>query len=472
MSDDDTTSAGPRLLGPAEVRSLAGGSDLRPTKQRGQNFVIDPNTVRRIVRRRRGRRRRRRRGGRARARVADPRAARRGRRVRRGRGRPGARAALPATVAERAPGHAERFDVVEADALRVAELPGPPPTALVANLPYNVVRAGAAAPARPAAVAAARAGHGAGRGRRPARRAARVADLRRPVGQGGLVRRGPRGPARSAARSSGPPRTSTPAWSPGSAATRRRHAASAPRSSPSSTPRSPSAARPCARRSPAGRPARWPTRRWRRRRRPAGPRRAAGRRRLRPDRRGARDDARCRRVPVARRRWRRRDRRGPRPRPRPRSTSTSASARSRDDGYHPLATVYQAVGAVRRGHGAPAADADASRRPASGVDVTDVPADGTNLALRAVAAAGRAPPASTTRVADARPQAASRSPAGWPAAAPTPRPRWWRCDALFGLRHRRARSCSQLAAELGSDVPFCLSAAPRSARARRAGRRR
>src|SRR6478609_154167 len=43
-------SAGPRLLGPAEVRSLAADLDLRPTKQRGQNFVIDANTVRRIVR--------------------------------------------------------------------------------------------------------------------------------------------------------------------------------------------------------------------------------------------------------------------------------------------------------------------------------------------------------------------------------------------------------------------------------------
>ncbi|HYH33645.1 MAG TPA: 16S rRNA (adenine(1518)-N(6)/adenine(1519)-N(6))-dimethyltransferase, partial [Nocardioides sp.] len=45
-----TSPAGPRLLGPAEVRSLAAELDLRPTKQRGQNFVIDPNTVRRIVR--------------------------------------------------------------------------------------------------------------------------------------------------------------------------------------------------------------------------------------------------------------------------------------------------------------------------------------------------------------------------------------------------------------------------------------
>jgi len=38
------------LLGPAEVRALAMQLGLRPTKQRGQNFVIDPNTVRRIVR--------------------------------------------------------------------------------------------------------------------------------------------------------------------------------------------------------------------------------------------------------------------------------------------------------------------------------------------------------------------------------------------------------------------------------------
>jgi len=37
------------LLGPAEVRALAAHLGLRPTKQRGQNFVIDPNTVRRIV---------------------------------------------------------------------------------------------------------------------------------------------------------------------------------------------------------------------------------------------------------------------------------------------------------------------------------------------------------------------------------------------------------------------------------------
>src|SRR3954471_7935730 len=38
------------LLGAADVRRLAAELDLRPTKQRGQNFVIDANTVRRIVR--------------------------------------------------------------------------------------------------------------------------------------------------------------------------------------------------------------------------------------------------------------------------------------------------------------------------------------------------------------------------------------------------------------------------------------
>jgi len=47
-------------------------------------------------------------------------------------------ARLPVTVAERAPGYADRLAVVTADAMRVDALPGLPPTALVANLPYNV----------------------------------------------------------------------------------------------------------------------------------------------------------------------------------------------------------------------------------------------------------------------------------------------------------------------------------------------
>jgi len=39
----------PALLGPAEIRALAERLGVRPTKQLGQNFVIDPNTIRRIV---------------------------------------------------------------------------------------------------------------------------------------------------------------------------------------------------------------------------------------------------------------------------------------------------------------------------------------------------------------------------------------------------------------------------------------
>ena len=133
-----TSSAGPRLLGPAEVRSLAAQLDLRPTKQRGQNFVIDPNTVRRIVRES---------GITDRDVVIE---------VGPGLGSltlallevaqrvvaievdPALAARLPATIAEFAPAHADRCEVLHADALRIDAVPGPPPTALVANLPYNV----------------------------------------------------------------------------------------------------------------------------------------------------------------------------------------------------------------------------------------------------------------------------------------------------------------------------------------------
>lgn len=128
----------PRLLGAADVRRLAEACGIRPTKQRGQNFVIDGNTVRRIVRT----------SGvgpedvvlevgpglgsltlgllEASSRVVaieiDNVLA----------------GALPATIAEFAPDHVDNFEVVLADAMRITEIPGPPPTALVANLPYNV----------------------------------------------------------------------------------------------------------------------------------------------------------------------------------------------------------------------------------------------------------------------------------------------------------------------------------------------
>ena len=138
VSEPDDFSAGPRFLGPAEVRSLAAALGLRPTKQRGQNFVIYANTVRRIVRDA---------GvdgddvvlevgpGLGSLTLALLAVARRVVAV---EVDPALAAALPATIASYAPGQADHFEVVQGDAMRVEDLPGPAPTALVANLPYNV----------------------------------------------------------------------------------------------------------------------------------------------------------------------------------------------------------------------------------------------------------------------------------------------------------------------------------------------
>ena len=38
------------LLGAADIRRIAADAGISPTKKFGQNFVIDPGTVRRIVR--------------------------------------------------------------------------------------------------------------------------------------------------------------------------------------------------------------------------------------------------------------------------------------------------------------------------------------------------------------------------------------------------------------------------------------
>jgi 16S rRNA (adenine1518-N6/adenine1519-N6)-dimethyltransferase len=126
------------LLRAGEVRALAAELGLRPSKARGQNFVIDPNTVRRIVRT-------------AALRPEDVVLE-----VGPGLGSltlgllaaaahvtaveidPQLATALPATVTARRPDLAGRLTVVTADALRLSELPGPAPSALVANLPYNV----------------------------------------------------------------------------------------------------------------------------------------------------------------------------------------------------------------------------------------------------------------------------------------------------------------------------------------------
>lgn len=126
------------LLDARSVRELAAKLELRPTKQRGQNFVIDGNTVRRIVK--------------AAELSGDDVALEIGpglgslslgllevaRHVTVVEIEDSLAAQLPLTVAERMPGRADRLDVVHADALRVTELPGPAPTTVVANLPYNV----------------------------------------------------------------------------------------------------------------------------------------------------------------------------------------------------------------------------------------------------------------------------------------------------------------------------------------------
>jgi 16S rRNA (adenine1518-N6/adenine1519-N6)-dimethyltransferase len=126
------------LLDPRTIRSLAAELDLRPTKQRGQNFVHDANTVRRIVA--------------ASGIGADDVVLEIG---------PGLgsltlgllevaqavvaveiesslAARLPRTAFERLPERASRLRVIEADALAVDSVPDPQPTAVVANLPYNV----------------------------------------------------------------------------------------------------------------------------------------------------------------------------------------------------------------------------------------------------------------------------------------------------------------------------------------------
>ncbi|GLU46924.1 16S rRNA (adenine(1518)-N(6)/adenine(1519)-N(6))-dimethyltransferase RsmA [Nocardiopsis ansamitocini] len=136
MTDSDSAEA--RLLTPVDVRRLAERLGVRPTKTLGQNFVIDAGTVRRIVR--------------VSGVGSDDVVVEVGpglgsltlallphvRRVTAVEIDTALAAALPATVAAHAPGLADRLDVVTADALRVTELPGPAPTALVANLPYNI----------------------------------------------------------------------------------------------------------------------------------------------------------------------------------------------------------------------------------------------------------------------------------------------------------------------------------------------
>ena len=132
-----------RLLGAGDIRGLAGRLDVRPTKRLGQNFVVEPGTVRQI------------------AALAAPRAGDLILEVGPGLGSltlalleaavdagdarlvaveidPVLAAELPKTIADRAAEFAGLVDVVAADALTVGEASVGQPTVLAANLPYNV----------------------------------------------------------------------------------------------------------------------------------------------------------------------------------------------------------------------------------------------------------------------------------------------------------------------------------------------
>ena len=160
-----------RLLGAGDIRAIAGRLGVRPTKKLGQNFVVEPGTVRQIA-------------ALAAVRPGDVilevgpglgsltlalleavvaaagpmvtdgvcgAAVRDGAQVPVGPGLipvrlvaveidPVLAGELPRTIAERAPALADRVTVLAADALAVGEqeLGAPAPTVLAANLPYNV----------------------------------------------------------------------------------------------------------------------------------------------------------------------------------------------------------------------------------------------------------------------------------------------------------------------------------------------
>ena len=141
MTDSSDNHA--HLLGPIQVRELAEELDVSPTKKLGQNFVHDPNTVRKIVA------------------AADVNSADHVLEVGPGLGSltlalvdtvetvtaveidPRLAEKLPETINERAAAFADRFHVVLKDALKLQRADfesaaRPMPTALVANLPYNV----------------------------------------------------------------------------------------------------------------------------------------------------------------------------------------------------------------------------------------------------------------------------------------------------------------------------------------------
>ncbi|ALV40447.1 MULTISPECIES: 16S rRNA (adenine(1518)-N(6)/adenine(1519)-N(6))-dimethyltransferase RsmA [Micrococcaceae] len=134
---EPTAAAPAPLFGASDIRRLAEEIGIRPTKTLGQNFVIDGNTIRRIVS------------------VANIGPTETVLEVGPGLGSltlglldaaqtvvaveidPVLAAKLPETVKAWRPDAAGAFHLVQADAMKVTSLPVEP-TAIVANLPYNV----------------------------------------------------------------------------------------------------------------------------------------------------------------------------------------------------------------------------------------------------------------------------------------------------------------------------------------------
>lgn len=125
------------LLSAVDIRRLAEELGIRPTKSRGQNFVIDPNTIRRIVN------------------AAGLEQGEHVLEVGPGLGsltlglmdkashvtaieiEDAFAQRLPQTISELRPGREADLTVIHSDALKVEHVAGEP-TAFVANLPYNV----------------------------------------------------------------------------------------------------------------------------------------------------------------------------------------------------------------------------------------------------------------------------------------------------------------------------------------------
>jgi 16S rRNA (adenine1518-N6/adenine1519-N6)-dimethyltransferase len=135
---------GVRLLGAGDIRGIAGRLGVHPTKKLGQNFVVEPGSVRQIA-------------ALAGVRPGDvilevgpglgsltlallEAAVRADAQVVAVEIDPVLAAELPKTIAERAPDGADRVTVLTADALALGEkdVGAPAPTVLAANLPYNV----------------------------------------------------------------------------------------------------------------------------------------------------------------------------------------------------------------------------------------------------------------------------------------------------------------------------------------------